>query len=493
MVQGVDFSPSGQRVITSGYDKTVRLWDVATAKELHRFEGHTGWVERVAYAPDGRHALAASFDRTLRLWRLPAEDATGESNNPATPPDCRTPIPDIEALAEAAKSFRDLYKDDYAKTRHSELSAFAMRLMEVGRDEKKNLALRFALLAEARDVAAKAADGTLAFKAIEELALDFAVDEREMKGAALQTAIKEVATPERSALLAEATLGVAEEAVAADSLDEAIRLAKFAENAAFKSKDNSLATSVQARRQEMELLNKEFEGLLPAVKVLAENPEEPDANLKLGRYLCLLEGDWTRGLPHLAKGGDGRLQELATIELADPQTAEAQTELADGWRDLASKERGLSHIQLLRHACNLYRKALPNLNLVAKASVEKRLDELEKQMPIDRLDDPFLKFKGRWTVRCEDRTVLEYVIDALGNVTLARQFRIDAKGNASEISEPNRPGKLIKEASDILMDFNDGKVNRIRLRSGKLYLEHFFPRQNYPNKKPYTTGTGTKK
>jgi hypothetical protein len=91
------------------------------------------------------------------------------------------------------------------------------------------------------------------------------------------------------------------------------------------------------------------------------------------------------------------------------------------------------------------------------------------------------------------RTVTEYVIDALGNVTVARQFRTDAKGSVSELSEPKRPGKLAKEGNDILMDLNDGKLNRIRLRGGKMYLEHFVPRVNYPNKKPFTTAIGRKK
>jgi WD40 repeat protein len=49
----------------------VRLWDVATGKEVHCFRGHTYYVRGVAFAPDGRTALSCSWDNTMRLWRLP--------------------------------------------------------------------------------------------------------------------------------------------------------------------------------------------------------------------------------------------------------------------------------------------------------------------------------------------------------------------------------------------------------------------------------------
>src|SRR5262249_31158993 len=36
----VAFAPNGQTAVSGGYDKTVRLWDVESGQEIHRFEGH---------------------------------------------------------------------------------------------------------------------------------------------------------------------------------------------------------------------------------------------------------------------------------------------------------------------------------------------------------------------------------------------------------------------------------------------------------------------
>jgi len=71
-VTSVVFSPDGRSALSGSWDKTLKLWDVATGKETRTFSGHTGGVRSVAFSPDGRSALSGSADKTLKLWDLTA-------------------------------------------------------------------------------------------------------------------------------------------------------------------------------------------------------------------------------------------------------------------------------------------------------------------------------------------------------------------------------------------------------------------------------------
>jgi WD40 repeat protein len=83
-VESVAFSPDGARVLTGSgpneglraksKNNTARLWDAATGKEIRAFKGHEHWVTSVAFSPDGGRALTGSKDGTVRLW----DAATGK-------------------------------------------------------------------------------------------------------------------------------------------------------------------------------------------------------------------------------------------------------------------------------------------------------------------------------------------------------------------------------------------------------------------------------
>ena len=71
----IDISPDGRYAFTGSYNnKILKMWDVATGKEIRTFTGHSYRVDSVTFSPDGRYALSGSADKTLKLWDI----ATGK-------------------------------------------------------------------------------------------------------------------------------------------------------------------------------------------------------------------------------------------------------------------------------------------------------------------------------------------------------------------------------------------------------------------------------
>lgn len=64
----VAFSPDGARLVTSSADRTARVWDAVTGRELLALRGHDGDVSDASFSPCGGKIVTASLDSTARVW-----------------------------------------------------------------------------------------------------------------------------------------------------------------------------------------------------------------------------------------------------------------------------------------------------------------------------------------------------------------------------------------------------------------------------------------
>jgi WD40 repeat protein len=67
-VWSAQFSADGKTVVTASSDKTARLWEAGSGKELAVLRGHEGWVSSAQFSADGKTVVTASLDKTARLW-----------------------------------------------------------------------------------------------------------------------------------------------------------------------------------------------------------------------------------------------------------------------------------------------------------------------------------------------------------------------------------------------------------------------------------------
>jgi WD40 repeat protein len=67
-VMSAAFSPDGKTVATSGFDRTVRLWDAATGRPLSVLYGHSARISNVVFSSRGSYLASDAFDTTGIIW-----------------------------------------------------------------------------------------------------------------------------------------------------------------------------------------------------------------------------------------------------------------------------------------------------------------------------------------------------------------------------------------------------------------------------------------
>ena len=257
--------------------------------------------------------------------------------------------------------------------------------MAVGLESRDDPDTRFALFYEARELATSAADAKQLRKSIELLAKYYQVNPLEELTHSLKEASEERMAAAARKALAPLALDLAKEAAANDDYAGAERLAETAKEMA-QGKDLPVVKQAGTLLERLAEGNQRYARFLKAQKILAENPDDPEANLVEGQYYCFSKNDeksWARGLPLLAKGSDATLKALAEAELArggDASNPSEMVKLADLWYQGASAVIALRRPDLLRRAAYWYRAALPGLAGFTKSMSRWRLEDIQQKL-----------------------------------------------------------------------------------------------------------------
>ncbi len=124
-----------------------------------------------------------------------------------------------------------------------------------------------------------------------------------------------------------------------------------------------------------ETVGKEESEALKAEAALAANPNDPAANLALGKYLAFQKNEWAAAMPRLAKGSDAVLKSLAEKELAEPRSGAEKMELGEAWSDAATKLPALKK-NLIDRATSWYVQAWPSVDGPSKEKLREKFRKL---------------------------------------------------------------------------------------------------------------------
>lgn len=62
------FNGDGTRIVTAGYDRTIRVWHTESALELLTLHGHELFLAKALFSNDSNWIISAAPDNTVRLW-----------------------------------------------------------------------------------------------------------------------------------------------------------------------------------------------------------------------------------------------------------------------------------------------------------------------------------------------------------------------------------------------------------------------------------------
>ena len=163
----------------------------------------------------------------------------------------------------------------------------------------------------------------------------------------------------------------------------AVKYLSFAIRQSKKVKDSESLDDYQAIEKRV----KKFRDLATdnekALAMLAENPEDPLANLNRGDFVFVIEDDFENAIPYWRNSGDIELRSMLDRHAKlGGKSREEILPLADALAKLGETARSPRDRKFLARALAIYKKSVRSLSGLEKQSVNQKMDEIKKKLEI---------------------------------------------------------------------------------------------------------------
>ena len=290
--------------------------------------------------------------------------------------DPRRPVTSADSVAKAEKTIKEIFRDDYSKTKPADRSILAAKLLEQAEKSDEAVAT-YVFLREARDVAARAGDLPFYQAAVLGLSRGYRIDESDALAGNIDVLASAMAANGPSPENAKTLVDLVDDAVRAGDFTAAQKLLRGAETVVRKAGAPKSSAAVAARVKSLPAVQKEFAKLAEAQKTLDKNPSDRKANDLVGRFACFVKNDWDTGLARLLLGAEGEVQRATDKDVAALTGKPAdKIQAGDEWKSLAAAADPFQSIGLEARALYWYREGVDSLTGLEKIRVEKLIGDL---------------------------------------------------------------------------------------------------------------------
>jgi serine/threonine protein kinase len=354
---------------------------------------------------------------------------------PAESPDVekqprRLPVPAVGDIEDATSLVRQAYEELYSQSASQKSYGTLVDQLVESAERTEDPVRRYALLLEAERLCEPELMLSQAIELVSERSRQYDEDLSAAERAVLERFSK--ADDNGSEELFAAAMDLGESRMRGGNFEVAEAAASLAVNVARamgggrkdgEARDKlKAADALQAKVQDAK---KMFEIYKAALLAIEASPDDAAAHAAIGRYLCFAQKSWDKGLDHLARGGLGKLSEVAAKQRAidgrgrtDPQEVFL---VAGDWWALAEGEGDLLSARE-RTAIKSFASAL------YRSVVGKLADGLDVKIAENRIkdvppDEPIVSqgpFPGRTNPRLRQRLV------AAGGGTPQSEAAVDA-------------------------------------------------------------------
>lgn len=308
---------------------------------------------------------------------VPGEpDAPTLGDRPPSAPAKKKPIPSLSEQQKVLEQIEDLYKLNALKSPAEKLKA-AGELAELAK-KAGGEAEAFTLRRKAMDLALEGGSLDKACEMIDDIDADFQIDVLVVKDNILTRFVEKASDTERVAAAIRLALDLTDDALH----EKRYSLAQSAVSAGNRAAQKPTATldlrkRIAERRTKVQKLYEQWQQVEKARAVLAENPDDATANLTIGRWKCLVEEDWTGGVPMLARGNDQGLKQAAEKESGGEPAPAEFVRRGDAWYEAAQNRTADEKAAWLRRASYWYQKVgAESTSALEQEKARKRLAEI---------------------------------------------------------------------------------------------------------------------